>query len=110
MTALCATRKTARLVPETQLDRIIPIAIDGFDLQNMTRTRLNNGHRNQSSIRLKYLRHSDLSAEYTFSHDQIPSSLALQDSQPSRAKPEVASNRRKIAVTHKASEPYKGNP
>jgi hypothetical protein len=81
MPALGPTRQPPRLVSKPQLNRIIPVAIHGFDLENMTRSGLNYRNRHHPSIGLKYLRHSDLAAEYTFSHGQIPSSLALRDSQ-----------------------------
>jgi hypothetical protein len=63
MPPLGATRQTPWLVFETQLNRLIAIAILAANLQHMTRTCLNHGNGHCPSVLEVNLRHPDFAAE-----------------------------------------------
>jgi hypothetical protein len=72
MTTTGATYQPARLIVEAQLNRIIPISIYGFDLQDMAGTGLDYRHGNRFSVLFVNLCHTDLAAENTFAHRFVP--------------------------------------
>jgi len=61
--ALAAAGKSAFLVQESELHRFIAVAVLRLDLKDVTRTSLNDGHRDDLPRGIEYLRHPDLAAE-----------------------------------------------
>jgi hypothetical protein len=61
--ALGAAGKATGLIEKTHLDCFVPIAFHSPELQDVARSRLNDGHRDGIPRRVVDLRHPDLAAE-----------------------------------------------
>jgi hypothetical protein len=72
MTTLSTRREPSRLLPEPNLNSLIAIAIDSPNLHHNARPSLNHCHRNNDSIVIVNLRHSDFFTKQTDRHNTAP--------------------------------------